>query len=110
MITLPDFNPKNSRSFFNYLKLMLVEVKKVDNECRYIQNEQGDPVVFDVRELPDYLKKVGENTNYVIHPEEILADNFAMMVLEKQPIKSKWVIDKMRMLLENKNPKGVGIN
>lgn len=110
MITLPDFNPQNRLPFFNYLKLELVEVKKVDGECRYVRNEHGEPVVFNVRELPDYLKKVGENTNYVIHPEEILADNFAIMVLGKRPVKSKWVIDKMRALLKNKNPGGIGIN
>ncbi len=110
IITLPDFNPAEKRPFFNDLKLVLVEVKKVNDECKYVQNKQGEPVVFDVKELPGYLKKVGENTNYTIHPEEILADNFAMMVLGKQPVKSKWVIDKMRTILKNKNPGGVGIN
>jgi hypothetical protein len=110
MITLSDFDPAKNRPFFRYLKLELVEVKKTDDECRYVRNEQGEPVVFNVQELTDYLQKVGENTSYLIHPEEILADDFAIMVLGKQPVKSKWVIEKMQALLENKKPRGVGIN
>ena len=66
--------------------------------------------MYDQKQLPDYIKKVGENTNYLIHPEEILADNFAIMVLDKKPVQSKWVIDKMKPLLENKNKNVVGIN
>ena len=110
MITLPDFNPARNRPFFRYLKLDLVEIKKAGDVCTYVRNKNGEPVVYSARLLPDYLKKVGENTNYVIHPEEILADNFAMMILEKQTVKSQWVTDKMRKLLENKSPKGVGLN
>ena len=102
MLTLPDFDVKKGRPFFRYLKLKLVEVEKIDNECKYVKrNESGEPVVYDQRQLPDYLKKVGENTSYLIHPEEILADNFVMMVMEQRPAKSKWVIDKMRSVLEN---------
>ena len=53
---------------------------------------------------------IGQNTEYLIHPEETLADNFAIMVMEKQPARSQWVIDKMKSLLENKKKNVVGIN
>jgi hypothetical protein len=110
ILTLPDFDVKRGMPFFSYLRLKLVEVEKNNNEYIYKRDNSGQPIVYDQRQLPDYVKKVGENTSYLIHPEEILADNFEIMVLGKQPAKSQWVIDKMKSLLENKNPKGVGLN
>ncbi|MBN1974738.1 MAG: hypothetical protein JW787_13950 [Sedimentisphaerales bacterium] len=109
MLTLPDFDVKKGRAFFRYLRLRLVEVEKINDEYKYKRNDSGEPVVYDTKELPDYPKKVGENTGYLIHPEEILADNFAMMVMGRQPVKSKWVIDKMQSMLETKSQKGVGL-
>lgn len=109
IITVPDFNPARNLPFFLFLKLQLVEVEKIDGQYKYKRDESGKPIVYDQRQLPDYVKKVGENTSYLIHPEEILADNFAIMVFDKKPVKSKWVIDKMKPLLENKNKNVVGI-
>ena len=110
VIILPDYEVRKGKSFFRYLKLKFVEVEKNNNEYTYKRDNSGKPVVYDQRQLTDYVNKVGDNTNYLIHPEEILADNFSIMVLGKQPPKSQWVIDKMKSLLENKNPNGVGLN
>ncbi|MEO8310315.1 MAG: hypothetical protein ABI520_04000 [Caldimonas sp.] len=30
--------------------------------------------------MRDYLDKLGGNTGYIIHPEETMADNFALLV------------------------------
>lgn len=110
MITVPNFNPARNLPFFIYLRLQLVEVEKNNGQYKYKRNESGEPVVYNQKQLPDYLNKVGENTDYLIHPEEILADNFAIMVLAKQSVKSKWVIDKMKSLLKNKNKNAVGMD
>ena len=110
MITVPNFNPDRNLPFFAYLKLEFIEVEKINGQYEYKRNESGEPVVYIQNQLPDLFNKVGENTSYLIHPEEILADNFAIMVLDKQPVKSQWVIDKMKSLLENKNKNVVGTN
>jgi hypothetical protein len=34
-----------------------------------------------VASWPSFRQKTGENTNYIIHPDEILADNFVLLVL-----------------------------
>ena len=31
---------------------------------------------------PAFLDKIGKNTNYIIHPDEILADNFVRLVMD----------------------------
>jgi hypothetical protein len=39
---------------------------------------------------------VGRNTQYIIHPEEILADNFALLVLGETSIPSPVILEKMK--------------
>jgi hypothetical protein len=45
--------------------------------------------------------KTGGNTGYLIHPEETLADNFALLMLgSRKPVPSPWVLEKLRAWLE----------
>ncbi len=44
----------------------------------------GQPVWHDPLDVPDYLRQLGGNTDYVLHPEETLADNFMLMVSGRQ--------------------------
>jgi hypothetical protein len=41
---------------------------------------EGSPVLYALHEVGGFFERVGTNTSYLIHPEEILADNFALMV------------------------------
>jgi hypothetical protein len=40
----------------------------------------GEPRLLWSDETPDYLEQIGRNTEYIIHPEEILADNFVLLL------------------------------
>ena len=110
VITVPDILSGLNMPFFAFLKLDFIEVEKINGQYKYKQNESGEPVVYNQNQITDIFNKVGKNTSYLIHPEEILADNFPIMVLERQPVRSQWVIDKMKSLLENKNKNVVGTN
>lgn len=39
------------------------------------------PEAVPLGELPAFYEKVGDNTDYIIHPDEILADNFVLLAL-----------------------------
>jgi len=43
----------------------------------------GKPFTLDVAQVPSYLAQVGMNTQYLIHPDEILADNFVQLIQGK---------------------------
>jgi hypothetical protein len=45
---------------------------------------------------------VGRNTDYIIHPEEILAENFALLVLGAGNVPSPEVLTRMREALAKK--------
>ncbi len=44
------------------------------------QIRNGAPILLRVNEVNGYLEQVGRNTRYIIHAEEVLAENFAFMV------------------------------
>jgi hypothetical protein len=53
----------------------------VDETCQAVTN--GDALaLYDVSEVTGFFEKIGRNTEYIIHPEEILADNFSLLLGE----------------------------
>ena len=97
-VTLTKSDRYTGGSFFDYLdfRLMVVERK---GESWQPQLDEGKPKLLSAALVPEYLKRIGQNTNYIIHPEEILADNFWMLVLEKRDVPDAWVLEKMRDVL-----------
>jgi len=45
---------------------------------------------------------VGRNTGYIIHPDEILADNFVLLVNQSKNVRSPEILEKMRAVLAKK--------
>lgn len=77
-----DYDPEKDGSFFKQLMFRMLVVEEGDDGWRAVLKD-GRPVVFDVRKAPAFFEKVGRNTNYIIHPEEILADNFALLMMQE---------------------------
>jgi hypothetical protein len=67
---------------FSVLTFKLLGVQTGANTTAplYWNGGQGPLFTVDVNQLPAFYQKVGQNTQYVIHPDEILADNFALLV------------------------------
>jgi len=106
----PKYDVTKGGEFFRYLKINLLAIEKEGDKWRYKRDNTDEPVLLEFQDVPDYFNKIGSNTNYVIHPDEIIAENFVLLVQGTQPVKSEWVIEKMRKLLHNKVRAGVGIN
>jgi hypothetical protein len=79
--------------FFNYLQLSFLQVPTTS---------VTRPILAAPEEVSGFFEQVGRNTNYVIHPEEILADNFALLILDEHNVPSPEVLEKMRLILGNK--------
>jgi hypothetical protein len=69
---------KPGETFFNVLDVRLLEVQADGNVSRAVLRD-GQPVWHPVQASHDYLKRLGGNTGYVIHPEETMADNVALL-------------------------------
>jgi len=74
----PRYDPKNGGEFFDYLEFRLALLSpdaEPGSEARLVG----------VGEVQGFFEQVGRNTDYIIHPEEILADNFALLFVESSP-------------------------
>lgn len=75
----PVYDPDGRKGLFEHLKLRFVVAERSAAGCRAVLLG-GRAQAFDLNALSGVLEQVGKNTPYVIHPEEILAENFTLVV------------------------------
>jgi len=96
----PKYDTARGGDFFQYLKLsmLMVEPPSAEAGVRVLYNASG-PRMADLEQFFGFFEQVGQNTGYLIHPEEILADNFALMVLGERDVRSPEVMTRMQKIL-----------
>jgi hypothetical protein len=93
-----QYDAARGGSFFQYLTFRLMVVERKDQRWQPKLFE-GEPIVIDAKKEPAYFEKIGKNTNYVIHPDEILADNFVHLVMEDRDLMTPRIVEQMRLTL-----------
>ncbi len=93
-----EYDPKAGGSLFSYMTFRLLVIEKRDGAWEPVM--MGDqPVVIDPKGLPAYFEKIGKNTQYIIHPDEILADNFVHLVMGAQNLATPRIVERMGRML-----------
>jgi hypothetical protein len=80
--------------FVQYLKLSFLVVDGLSGKY-----DAAHPMLLDVGQLQGFFEQVGRNTEYIIHPEEILADNFRMLLLGQSDVKSPEILTALKTAL-----------
>ena len=93
-----EYDPKRQR-LFDYLQFRLMVVHRAAGTWRPLLMD-GQPQLIDGRTSESYRERIGGNTNYIIHPDEILADNFVHMVMRTSDLKSPEIVKRMRSILQ----------
>ncbi|MFN2622104.1 MAG: hypothetical protein ABR611_04590 [Chthoniobacterales bacterium] len=94
------YDVKRGGEFFNYLTFQFLVMEKTATPRRFkIAQQNGSPRLAGIETVTGFFEQVGRNTNYIIHPEEILADNFALLVLGGDKIASPEILEKMKKVL-----------
>ncbi len=79
----PGYTAKQP-SFFGYLGFSLFQIEpRRDGTWEAIVKPDGFSPTLDMRNLPDFYRQIRDNTGYIIHPDEVLADNFAFLLRGK---------------------------
>lgn len=88
--------------FFSYLqfKFLVVERDATSTDVKPVYDD-GKPRLVDLEQVSGFHEQVGRNTAYIIHPEEILADNFALLVLGESEVPTPRVIEGMKQRLKS---------
>ncbi len=93
-------------AFFYYLNTGLMAIEEVDGtHSPILQNNQ--PVIISYSYAGDFLRQVGRNTNYTIHPDEILADNFVLFVKRERDVPIPRILDEMGGVLSSFATSGI---
>ena len=67
-------------TFFSVMELRLLEVTAAPGRPTLPVLRGGEPVWHATPRLPAYTERLGGNTGYILHADEVLADNFAQLV------------------------------
>lgn len=88
------FDPRRNRSFFAYLTFRLLVVERDGDEWR-VAKESAEPVLLDPKQTPSFHQQIGGNTKYIIHPDEVLADNFMHLMMQTRNLPNPEIVGKL---------------
>ena len=89
-----EYDPKLASSMFAYLQVGLMQVENTGGNHYQAVLQDGQPVMHPTI-LPDFRRQIGANTQYIIHPEEVLADNFLHWILGTEDLPDPWIPQQM---------------
>jgi len=98
MMILYSNRPYDGGSFFNYLNVGFLKLEG-DTTMEPVTDDEG-PVIYTMAEVANFYEQVGRNTQYIIHPEEIMADNFTYAVLGKEGLSNPELVEKIKGVLK----------
>lgn len=94
------YDPARGGEFFEYLQFQFLLVERDERTGNVKPLYAGASArLAGMLQISGFHELVGRNTGYIIHPEEILADNFALLVLRAEQLPSPEVVEKLRAIL-----------
>jgi len=96
----PKYDVKRGGEFLEYMLARLLVVEKQQDEWRPVRRN-GQATCLEETQVSQFLEQVGKNTEFTYHPEEILADNFALIVTGRKNLPSAEVAAKLDRLLRS---------
>lgn len=97
MMILYANRPYEGGSFFQYLNIGFLELEGDDN-LKPSSNSEG-PVIYSMEKVTGFHEQIGGNTKYIIHPEEIMADNFSLAILGGE-MNNPEIVEKVKAILK----------
>jgi hypothetical protein len=94
------FDASAGGPFFKYVTFRLLIVEEQGGKWRP-RLRDGQPWLVTPGKVPDFGRQIGANTGYIIHPDEILADNFVHLVFQTPGLRSPEVIERLRESLRS---------
>jgi hypothetical protein len=91
-------------TFFQHMLFKLMIVEEAEGKWRPVE-VNGKAIVVDPKKLPSFQEQIGGNTTYIIHPDEILADNFVHLALENDKVPTPRILTEMKKVLGVSEPK-----
>lgn len=96
---VPQYDPQRGGTLMDYLGFHLLVVERRDN--RWVPAlREGEPILLDGFRTPALYDRIGRNTGYIIHPEEVLAENFVLLVMDERTVPTPRVLEQLEAALK----------
>jgi hypothetical protein len=96
---MEHYDTRAGGDFFSSVVFRLMVLEEAQDGFRPSLLADGKSRLLEPSGVADYLDQVGGNTSYIIHPEEILAENFALLVENQSRLVSPRVVEQLQALL-----------
>jgi len=90
------YDAQRGGQFFDYMRFRLA--LQDDSDDTHTGSAHA-PQFVEVKDVHGFFEHVGRNTQYIIHPEEILADNFALAISSQPVVASPWIPKEMLRIM-----------
>jgi len=96
-----DYDAKAGQAFFETMEFRLMAVRLEGDPVRGVPeiDAGGAPIMTKPEDAGGFFEQVGRNTGYLIHPEEILADNFEILVAGERRTPNPEIVRRLGELL-----------
>lgn len=98
MMILYSNQDYNGGDFFKYLNIGFLSL--TGDSIKTIEYIDDKPVIYSFKQVSGFFEQVGKNTQYIIHPEEILADNFTFAILNKSGLQNPEIVNEIKKKLQ----------
>lgn len=79
LLTLSNKSVYTGGGLFDYVAIEMLEIT-VENGVPTPVTTDGQPVLHEMTTVRNFWEQIGANSRYIVHPEEIIADNFVLAV------------------------------
>ncbi len=77
-----DHYLKSKPMFFNYLVFHMYNLQPMEDNVFQLQVDENGSTTIPFDRIPSFFTTIKDNTNYIIHPDEIMADNFKFVAYD----------------------------
>jgi hypothetical protein len=92
LFTIDRYDPSSDKDFFEFMEFQYLAAAHVADR------NPANLHLIPWQKASGFFEQVGWNTDYNIHPEEILAENFALLITGRGQVKSPRILDQMRWI------------
>ena len=78
-----EFKPERPQ-FFSYIQFDLYEIRPPYSRLIKVVSNNDGSNKQQLSSHPDFHRQIRDNTGYIIHPDEVLADNFIYLLLSQK--------------------------
>lgn len=87
------FDPTVTSGLGGHIRFAFLSVEIEGENCKPRTPGRDIPWELAPGQAPEYFAAIGDNTGYIIHPEEVLADNFVFLVTGREDLPSPEIVE-----------------